>query len=244
MSETKVLPNARKTNIVVQHLEKDLLIYDIDAGKAFCLNETARLIFEHCDGKNTLPQAAKKIGKKLKSPVDEQVFQMALYQLQRSNLLDNDSSATAVPRVSRRDLMRSGLALSVALPMVSTLVVPSSAHAQSAGGCVNPQGTCTASQSCCSMVCSGTMCCVSLPIDGGGTCSVTADCCNNNVICQNSMCCGPPTGFCAQPQDCCVFEAACVGNVCCNPSQLPCSSSAECCSGLVCSDGTCGPPPV
>jgi hypothetical protein len=42
------LPKSRQSEMVVQASGKELLVYDLLAHKAFCLNETSMIVFEAC----------------------------------------------------------------------------------------------------------------------------------------------------------------------------------------------------
>ena len=46
----RIAPKARKENLVVQESNGEVLIYDLDTNKAFCLNETSALVWQACDG--------------------------------------------------------------------------------------------------------------------------------------------------------------------------------------------------
>lgn len=119
------LPVARSENIVVQTLETELLIYDLMTNKAFCLNETAKVVFEACDGQTSLAELKRRAG------LPDEVIYFALDELRRENLLaENYQSKFA--GVSRRDVIkRIGLATMIALPVVASLVAPTAAHAAS-----------------------------------------------------------------------------------------------------------------
>jgi len=90
------------------------------------------------------------------APIDERLVQIALDQLSSRNLLDGSFKMPArLAGLNRRQLMRSlGLAGVVALPVITSLLAPTAAQAQS--GCIpngspcSPQG-----QPCCSGFCFG-----------------------------------------------------------------------------------------
>ena len=62
-------PLARKIELVEQQLNGELLIYDLRINKAYCLNETSTLVYQHCNGKNTVAEISNLISKKLNQPV-------------------------------------------------------------------------------------------------------------------------------------------------------------------------------
>ena len=84
------LPKSRSTNIVVQELKDEVLIYDLDKNKAYCLNETSALVWQLCDGKNTASEISDKISTQLRTLVSEDLVWLALDQFSKDGLLEND----------------------------------------------------------------------------------------------------------------------------------------------------------
>ena len=64
-------PASRRQNIVVQELADEILIYDLLIDKAFCLNETAKLVFELCNGNRTMAEISDLMSEQLKAKVNE-----------------------------------------------------------------------------------------------------------------------------------------------------------------------------
>jgi len=123
----EILPRARKTNLIFENFENELLIYDQVTHKAFCLNETSKLVYDACDGRTTIDELRNNSGL-----TDELIFH-ALSQLEKEKLLMDAVSADA-PKSgwSRRDVIkRAGLAAVVAAPLITSLVAPYAADAQS-----------------------------------------------------------------------------------------------------------------
>jgi hypothetical protein len=201
-------PRFRQTEIVVQRLEAELLIYDLNINKAFCLNETLATIYELCDGKNSVAEIVEKSSLNLKSPVPEDLIWLALDQLKRNNLLENaDEFAVNFGGLNRRQVVRKvGLASLIALPLIASVVAPSALTAQS-GALLSLLAVCTTSPQCASGSCmmAGTFnrCCdpaASSPNLGftlqqvgcvtTNDCSALASmCCSNIAIAQAT---GPP----------------------------------------------------
>ena len=130
---TENSPQARHENLVVQEFKNELLIYDLSAHKAFSLNETSALIWQSCDGNNSAADISRAISKKLKQPISEDFVRLALGDLKKENLLANgEEIETGFAGMSRREAIRRiGLASLVALPVISSLVVPTAAAAAS-----------------------------------------------------------------------------------------------------------------
>jgi len=157
-------PLARKTELVEQQLNGELLIYDLTTSKAFCLNETSTIVYQLCNGKNTVAEISNVISKKLNQPMTEDLVWLALDGFKKDNLLENNEQFEFYfNNLSRRQVIRKiGLGSMVMLPLISSIVAPTSAQAQSGGPTNLPLlAACSASSQCASGNCfSNTRCCV------------------------------------------------------------------------------------
>ncbi len=144
-------PTARKAGIVVQSLAGELLIYDLERHRAFCLNETAALIWKRCDGRTDIARLTEILQEGLEGPMAEEALWLGLEQLSKSNLLEKSQKRPAEkPKVSRRDMIkRIGATAAIMLPLVISISAPRAAHA---GTCIPPGGgqPCTNYTNCCS----------------------------------------------------------------------------------------------
>lgn len=148
MSTTKIEPLARRDNLVVQEMPEEVLVYDLDRHKAHCLNRTAALVWQHCDGRNDVSDIARLMQNELKAPVDDALVFLALDQLGKDHLLEKRVELPTEVRISRRELMRKvGLATAVALPIIVSIVAPTPAHAVT---CIASGQPCSATVVCCS----------------------------------------------------------------------------------------------
>jgi hypothetical protein len=171
-------PIARRNNIVIKKLDEETLIYDLKINKAICLNMTSARIFHLCNGTRTVSQIAKEMSLSMKTPIGKEFVMLAIEQFSKDHLLENKGETTKFfNRLSRRELIRKvGFGSAVALPLVSSVIAPQSAAAQScllagdasiicpntAPGCVpnpSPSGPFPTSlcpnPSCCSGTCEG-----------------------------------------------------------------------------------------
>ena len=176
-------PKGRQKNIVVQKLESEVLVYDLSANKAVCLNETSALVWQMCDGKTTVSEIAEKIVEKISQPVTDELVWLAIEQLKKENLLINsDDIESYFAGLSRREVIRKvGMASMVALPIISSITAPTSAQAQSCSGTINVPG-------------------------GGGGCQANAAACtafscrcipgNGAIFTVGALGCTAPTGAC------------------------------------------------
>ena len=89
MKETNrtVTPLARKNDLVIQELPDEVLVYDRETDRAHCLNKTAALIWQQCDGQTDVATIAGRLGNELNAPSDERMVWFALDQLNRDGLL-------------------------------------------------------------------------------------------------------------------------------------------------------------
>jgi hypothetical protein len=108
------------------------MIYDQRRNQAFCLNQKAAFVWQHCDGKTTIAEIAAKMAKSLSEPIDVAVVQFALQGLSQDGLLETSTfTPFAAEGMTRRDMMQKiGVRAAVALPLVTALMVATpKAHA-------------------------------------------------------------------------------------------------------------------
>lgn len=178
-------PIGRKEKIVIQELDGETLIYDLQVNKAFCLNETSALIWKACDGNNSVAEIRQLISKELKSPINDDFVQLALYQLKKDDLLANGEEINVdFNGLSRREVIKKvGLTSMVAFPIISSLTAPTAAHAQSA---------CGPSQ--------GANCVCPVTTGVGNTCTINPvgnpACPGGGCVCRANTCGSVPFGSC------------------------------------------------
>jgi hypothetical protein len=144
---SKVLPLARTDQLVVRELPDELLVYDLERHKAHCLNKASAIVWKNCDGKMTVAEAARLLERELAVLVEDDVVWLALRQLRRFHLLEEESSAIFEMKVTRRDLMRKYLPAALALPVI--LSISSPAAAQATSGCGSIGAACGPGAPCC-----------------------------------------------------------------------------------------------
>ena len=139
MKNAARLPQARTDNLVIRELDDETLVYDMERDEAHCLNHTAALVWQHCDGKTTAAQAARILENQLDVKVDTDVVWLAVKQLKRFRLVQ---AAAKTPSVSRRDLvLRYAPAALALLPAIISITSPVPAQAASCSGpCPCPPG--------------------------------------------------------------------------------------------------------
>jgi hypothetical protein len=137
-------PTARRDGLIILELEDETLVYDVERDQAHCLNQTAALVWKHCDGRSTVPQIATLVEDEMHTPVDGQVVWLALSQLRRKRLLaDRILWERSTQRISRREMAhRLAQAAVLALPLITTIAAPRPAAAGSCSNCGPPTAIC------------------------------------------------------------------------------------------------------
>ena len=155
------MPQARKSGLIIQEVDSEILIYDQVSNKAHCLNQTAAKVWKYCDGETSLADACSALSRELETPVDERLVWYAVDQFSKDNLLEQDftSPAFVIAGLNRRQMVRTlGLAALVAVPLVTSIVAPTAAQAAT---CLPSGSACNGGGQCCSGTCNP---------PGGGTC--------------------------------------------------------------------------
>lgn len=226
-------PIARKSDIVMQEIDDETLIYDIIENKAFNLNHTSAMVWSLCNGARTVADIAKDMTGKLDSVITEDFVWLAVEQLKKDNLLE-DCTAIVIPfeGLSRRKIIRKvGLASLVAFPIISSLLAPLPIHAasgcfgnnnarQSADGC-----TCDSASDCIGNCCADSpnprVCISTNRAQGdpcGNNCECSLDCCVNSVCANRTVAQG---GACTRSCQCATTSLTCQGGRCCPTGGCP-----------------------
>jgi hypothetical protein len=153
--KTKSNPLARRNDVVVQELQGEVLIYNLQNNKAFCLNETSAMVWKLCDGNHSIEDIRQSVSRETGSPVTDDLVWLALESFKKEELLENGSAMPpAFNGLSRRDVIKKiGLGTMVALPVVASLIAPAAAHAQS---CLPDGAPCNGTTPCCGgAICEG-----------------------------------------------------------------------------------------
>lgn len=195
-----ILPPAKNTNIVVQDLGRELLIYDLLTNKSYSLNETSKIVFNHCDGKTSFDQL------KHRFKFTDELIYLALDDLKKENLLEENADyVSPFAGVSRRETIRRAGFVSLAiLPSIFSLVAPTAA--QTASCRANGQ-SCTPDN-----------------FGQGDCCSTASRCFNNTCV----SCFGTGVVFAAAPTTgaCTSYPER---NLCCNTTGSPSGGNGAAC---------------
>lgn len=167
-------PRARSTDLILQPIDQEMLVYDGTTERAYVLNPTAGAVWRACDGKRSASDIASYLSQQ--TPTTELTVWYALGQIQEL-LEDPVELPKTLWGISRREfLKRAGLVgAAVTIPVIVSMVAPAAAHAQSAGTvcCVCTNGSTLTSLTGCAS-------CVSACITFGGF-----DHCGSLTECQD-----------------------------------------------------------
>jgi hypothetical protein len=137
-----IMPRARREGLIIRELENEILVYDVGTDQAHCLNQTAGLIWSHCDGTSSVTQVCEVLSQTMQTTIDEKLIWYAVEQFNRDGLLEEKiepPAAFMIAGMSRRRMVRTlGLAAMVAIPLVTSIVAPTAVQA---GGSCLPQGS-------------------------------------------------------------------------------------------------------
>ncbi len=160
-----ILPRARKDGLVIKDLHGETLVYDLERDEAHCLNQTAALVWKRCDGKTTVAKMADLLEQQLGTSGDVDIVWLAIKQLQRFDLIEDDGNVSAAaPSVSRRNLVLKYAPAALVLPVIMSISAPTAASAATNPACATP------------------------PFPQGCPCSSDTDCDSGNC---NAGTCGP-----------------------------------------------------
>ena len=118
-----------KTNILVEELAEETLVYDLDSHRAHSLNPTAAFLLHAADGSRSEKDLARRATEHFGEPASLEVVQLGLDRLRRAGLVEWDGSAPAQEGMTRRQAVRKVATVGILLPAVMTIVTPTPAQA-------------------------------------------------------------------------------------------------------------------
>lgn len=128
-----IKPHARHHELIIQELPDELLVYDLAANKAYCLNRSAMIVWNLCDGGSTVADLANHLATALNAARSEGTVWLALEELKKCDLLLEIPKRRAVEKgkevlLTRRELTRRLGIAAASLPMIIALVAPTAAQ--------------------------------------------------------------------------------------------------------------------
>jgi hypothetical protein len=165
-------PTARP-GLVVNELSGETLIYDFATHKGHCTTPFAYEVLKRCDGKTSAASISAALA------ADRRQVEAALEQLAKAELFVEKGRSVDHARRRAMRQVAATVGLSIAAPMVWSIVAPSKAEAASAVACPLTSTQCmgtTSDNLCCGTsggvagVCNGNMCVTGSGCNGGTTC--------------------------------------------------------------------------
>lgn len=185
----EVRPQARIKDLVVRELQEEELVYDLKTKQAHCLNKTASAVWRQCDGQQTIEQITARLQQETNALIPDTMVKDALHQLGKADLLEQRATFLAVkPHLLRREVLRRiGLGAVAALPLVTSIIAPSSAQAMSCGdpnnninqnavGCACLGANDCASNCCGEFAGTGNICVTPGSVASGSPCRANCEC--------------------------------------------------------------------
>ena len=120
-------PRALRSGFLAKPVGDQLVVFDQSRQQLHVLNRTTAVVWQHCDGRNTVAELIGLVGADLGAPVEESVITLALSQLEDARLLEGRlAAASGDERVSRRDMLHiaGALAAGIMLPTITSCGVP------------------------------------------------------------------------------------------------------------------------
>ena len=146
-------PQARRDGLVLRELPEELLVYDRETHEAHCLNETAAFVWKQCDGTASVSKIAEHLRAAFGTDLDEEVVSVALEDLWKRQLLEGEATPVREWSMSRSTALKHAVVVAaVSVPVVTSIVAPTAAHAAS---CLPKNSPCTPGQTPC---CPGLTC--------------------------------------------------------------------------------------
>jgi hypothetical protein len=149
-------PLARQTGLVVQEMPGETLVYDMNSNRAHCLNRSAALVWQACDGKTSVDEISRRLER---DGFTADLVWLAIDQLNDSDLLENKTPHHFTDRSRREVIKKIGLATVMAAPIIASIVAVQHVYAGSGCACINP-AACFTQTGCPSLVnCNGSGIC-------------------------------------------------------------------------------------
>ena len=141
----KQRPRARKEGLLIERLPDEVLVYDLDRKKAHCLNGSAALIWNHCDGKTSVEGISRILQQQAQGEASRDLVWLGLDRLYEARLIETRMVRPGVKgRLSRRELVKK-IGLAVSIPLVASILAPAASAGLSCVGrpCAAGCGSCT-----------------------------------------------------------------------------------------------------
>ncbi len=119
-----------KSNLLIEAMEDEVLVYDLDRHRAHSLNATAAFLLEQADGSRSVGELGRLASERFAEVASEEVVRVGLERLRRAHLIEWDGPPVEFPPgVDRRKALKKLATVGILLPAVLTVVTPLPAQA-------------------------------------------------------------------------------------------------------------------
>ncbi len=138
---TSQTPRAKQTRLVVEEMAEGTIVYNSVKSDLHSLNSTASFVWKQCDGKRTVAEIVRNFASEYQMPDSQEAVWIALDQLESNGLLEEALTRPVETHLlSRRGMLKhASQGALIALPLVTTMMAPTPANAQS--GPTGPTGS-------------------------------------------------------------------------------------------------------
>lgn len=100
-------PAARKTGIIVEQVDGEILVYDLGRDEAHCLKDVTALVWRAADGHTPIDSIVKQVREQSKAAIGDEDVWSALESLSAARLLVTPIERPAMAAIhSRRETIR------------------------------------------------------------------------------------------------------------------------------------------
>jgi hypothetical protein len=139
------VPRRRRSGLITEQLDGEVLLYVEPTHKALCLNPAAARVWMAIDGTRDVGAIAEQVS------LEPDLVASSLREMGEAGLLESVTDLPAAPiDLSRRRLVRAGL---VALPFIMAITVPRAAEAASCTVGLPGGPACSPTVHCCTGLC-------------------------------------------------------------------------------------------
>jgi Coenzyme PQQ synthesis protein D (PqqD) len=136
---------ARRDQLLVEEVNDELVVFDLERRTVHLLNPVAAFVWRRCDGRTSVAQLASLLHAELGLPANDELILLALDELEKNHLLEEQGAASATTdSLSRRQMIRrlaAATGIGLMLPLVESLRPPAAEAAASTPGCQDQCGT-------------------------------------------------------------------------------------------------------
>ena len=117
-----------KTNILMEEMTDETLVYDLDRHRAHCLNPTAAFLLREANGERDVEELTRMAEEAFGVPATEEAILLGLERLTKARLMEWDGPQAVPSGPTRRQAIRQIATLGLVLPAVMTIVTPLAAQ--------------------------------------------------------------------------------------------------------------------